>query len=155
MVVVKHFNHGQIVSDKPKFFNFDISIIKNVFDKLGRIWPYLRLNGCIAIVKKLDLVHLLSFLGRRVFEKDLGFVNLPQDFENTPEKLNFRICGHLEFVIIVFQKDLSQPLLLSVITTLVNTKVHQLTDMTDPLSTPGELSPKRRNLLIKESFCSQ
>lgn len=70
-------------------------------------------------------------------------------------KLNFRINDYSEFVIIVFQKRLSQPLLLSVITTLVNTKVHQLTDMTDPLSTPRELSPKRTNLLIKESLCSQ
>ena len=50
-------------------------------------------------------------------------------------KLNCRINDHLQFVIV--PETFITSTLLSVITTFVNIKVHQLTDLTDPPSAPG------------------
>ena len=70
----------------------------------GSIW-----NRCVNLLwpstelRKLDLVPLLSFLGRTVFEKDLPFIKIRQ-------KLDFIINDHLKFVIIVCLKHLSKVL---------------------------------------------
>ena len=83
-------------------------------------------------MRKLFLVPLLSFQGRTVFEKDLRFVKLARDFKNTPKakfqnQWSFRISYHSGPETLIST-------LLSEITTFVNTKVCQLTDLTDPLS---------------------
>ena len=93
------------------------------------LWPYMQL-------RKLDLVSLLSFLGRTIFEKDLQFFKLAHDCKNTPEakfqnQWSFRICYHS------FPKTFITDTLLLVITTFVNTKVRHLADMTDSLSAPA------------------
>ena len=85
---------------------------------------------------KLDLVALLSFLGRTLFEKDFPFVKLAHEFKNMPEakfqnQWSFTICYHS------LAETLITSTLLCEIATFVNTQVRQLTDLMDTLSTPA------------------
>ena len=74
---------------------------------------------------------------------------MAHDLKNTPEakfqnQLSFTICYHS------FPETFFTDTLISVIITFVNIKLHQLTDLTDPLFTPGIFHAiKNANSIVK------
>ena len=93
------------------------------------------------------MVPLSSFLGRTVFEKDLGFVKPAHDYQNVSKaksqnQWSFRICYHSLLETLIKNPFTNR------IPTFVNAKVRPLTDLMRPLPVPDIVIP----ILIRPYF---